>query len=303
MDTHKSESRISIGSCEKPCRGKWSCVLSHLPMLFVGAALILVIIAGMIFFSRLIDNMKDTRAQVRRYEASRVSVLPDSCGLIEEHCSADSFCKAYEELDRELTSWLSILAFVGALFGLIAPLIGYLLQQHNLKEERKNIKEDLKEKVELYYSNFSKEIKSDIDEKVCDVKRKLAELETHIIRSMEFSLLTEINKVHRGVTSNPVVVANIVIDFDYLLEIVVRWDKNIAIVRAKILEWIDHMDDMWREMKMEQREEVLELLRGKFNPSGEFASRDDFLKILRPDSKEFKWLEKFFAPFARWKFN
>ena len=232
-----------------------------------------------------------------------MSMLPYSCALIEEDNPVDHFCKAYEELDRELTSWLTILTIAGVLFGLIAPLIGYLLQQNNLKEERKSIKEDLKGRVELYFSSFSKVIKSDIDERVCDVKRELTECETHIIRSKEFSLLTEISKVRSVGVVNPAAVANIVIDFDYLLEIIVHWNKEVAIVRAKIIEWIAKVDDMWRGMQEDQRKEVLGLLRRKFIPSSEFASSEEFLKILRDDSDAFKWLKKFFEPFAPWKFS
>lgn len=68
-------------------------------------------------------------------------------------------------------------------------------------------------------------------------------------------------------------------------------------------EWINTIDTMWRKMTDEQHEKVYKLLSVYFKPSHEFASRDDFLRILRAESEDFKWLEKFFRPFAPWKFD
>ena len=242
-----------------------------------------------------------------------MSMLPYSCGLIEKDSPAVSFCKAYEELDRELTSWLTILTVAGALFGLIAPLIGYLLQQHNLKEERKNIKEDVKVKIS-YISNMVgeannriEEIKASVDTKGHQVNEQFGRFETNVIKSMEFQLVVQINQVRLSQLKNmqidSVVVANIIIGFDYLLECLIHWKSDGVIVRAKIGEWISNITAIWNKLETKQHEEIWKYLGFVFKPSSEFASRDVFLKILRPDSDEFKWLERFFEPFAPWKFN
>lgn len=312
MDTYHSESREGARPYEESCHTKWQGFWSHLPMSLVGAALIMVIGAGVYFFSLLIDNIKDTRVQMRRYEAGRMSVSQYSCALIEDDNPVDPLCKAYEELDRELTSWLTILTIAGALFGLIAPLIGYLLQQHNLKEERKNIKEDVKERVDGI-SNITSEANirfermgACVDERVLHVNEQIKRCEASVIRCVEFPLVIQVNKVQMAQQHNAqidsIVVANIIIAFDYLLECLVHWDKDSAIVHAKISEWISNIKAVWDKLDAVQQEEVLAFLRGAFKPSSEFASRAVFLKILRADSDEFKWLEEFYKPFAPWKF-
>ena len=53
--------------------------------------------------------------------------------------------KQAEESFRELlNTWLTIVGFFGALFGLIVPLASYLLQRHSLSEEREQIKDEIK---------------------------------------------------------------------------------------------------------------------------------------------------------------
>ena len=313
MSTYHPEPLNDIGTRDEYCHGKLCCLFSHLPMLFVAVALILLIIAGIIFFSRLIDNIKDARAQVRRYEAYGLSILPYNSGLIEGGGYADSFCKAYEELDRELTSWLTILTFAGALFGLIAPLIGYLLQQHNLKEERKIFKDDVKVSVAILSNMVGKannrieEIGASVDARGRHVNEQLGRFETNVIRSMEFQLAVQINQVRlsqlKKVQIDSIVIANIIICFDYLLECLIHWNSDGFIVRAKIGEWISNIKTVWDKLDIKQHEEVWKYLNLVFKPSSEFASRDVFLKILRADSDDFKWLEKFFEPFAPWKFS
>ena len=312
MDTHQELVHDAWARGES-CHVRLCCLLSHLPMLFVAVALILLIIAGMFFFSRLIDNIKDARAQVRRYEPCGLSTLPYTGGLIEVGGYADPFCKAYEELDRELTSWLTILTFAGALFGLIAPLIGYLLQQHSLKDERKSFNESVNEKV-AYLSNMVDEANQRVEE-VRDgvvmrghrVNEQLGRFETNVIRSIEFQLVVQINQVRlsqlKKVQIDTIVIANIIICFDYLLECLIHWNNGGVVVRAKVSEWISHIKAVWDRLDTKQHEEIWKCLKLVFKPSSEFASRDVFLKILSADSDDFKWLEKFFEPFAPWKFS
>ena len=283
--------------------GKCCCFWHRLPELAIIVALMVLIVAACLFFSQLIENLKDSRAQMRRHETCPIPML-SLCTLTEKNNSTDTICEAYEELDRELTSWLTVLTIAGALFGLIAPLIGYLLQQHNLKNERENLRADIKEKVALYYST----LKIDIDAKIKDVDKRIGQGQTSIIRSEEFPLVAKVRQVilmqqHPVTPIDPIDIANIIIGFDYLLESLVRWSEDAVIIRAKMHDWINNIDMVWREIPVEQREKVWKLLRGCFKPSSTFATRDDFLKILRDDSDDFKWLEDFFWPFAPWKFS
>ena len=286
---------------------KCMCVLDSLIMITVLGLLIILVVWSREFFVQLIDNMKESRTQIVKTVSQQTNDVDKKVN------NSITICEAYEALDRELTSWLTVLAIAGALFGLIAPLIGYLLQQHSLKEERKNLREEIKDKENNLSEKLSEvnkrigEIKSDADEKILHINERSKKSEVHIIRSVEFPIVVQINEVRLAQGQNQsidsIVVANIVIGFDYLLESLIHWDNDVAIVRAKIIEWISIMDAMWRKLKTEQREMVCALLRKYFKPSSEFGLRDDFVRILRADSTEFKWLEEFFEPFAPWKFS
>lgn len=321
MDTHQSESQNS----EKHCHGKESCFFTQLPMLLIGAALILLIIASMRFFSQLIDNIKDTRVQVRRYEASRVSMLPYRCGLIEEDSPAVPFCKAYEELDRELTSWLTILTIAGALFGLIAPLVGYLLQHMKLEKERNEVQELIKETradndkmgrkiadIQNALQNGLSDIEALRDGVAKTIKvqtgQHLNECKRQIVAFTEYSIAQSFNYLSvahlPSDDSTLAYISNIIIAFDYFLDSLVHWtQEDIVKVRAKMLNQIRNMRMFWAKLSDEQRNGIHELLKKKYEPLGDFAGRNDFARILRTDSDDFKWLEKFFEPFAPWKFS
>lgn len=223
---------------------------------------------------------------------------------------------AYEALNEEFTSWLTVLGLIGGVFGLLVPLVGYLLQHHTLKTERDQLMSDWtdwKESVKEYVSDISSKVNElekkieGIDAKSRSVKDRFEMCERQNIRSQEFPLAVRINHVisarRNDLDIELVEIANIVIGFDYLLESIVRWGEDVVIIRAKMHEWINNIDAMWHKMTDAQHEKVCELLRGYFKPSPEFASRDDFLRILRIDSEEFKWLENFFKPFAPWKFS
>ena len=70
-----------------------------------------------------------------------------------------------------------------------------------------------------------------------------------------------------------------------------------------MLNQIRNMRMFWAKLSDEQRNGIHELLKKKYEPLGDFAGRNDFARILRTDSDDFKWLEKFFEPFAPWKFS
>lgn len=306
------------------------------------------------YFTLLIDNMKDSRMQVKAERVSSCAclcmtnnVIADTyaetvspCRLTNEASKCSTMIKptmdsmghkaglsqdkigqdnplairdAYEALNIEFTSWLTVLGLVGGVFGLLIPLVSYLLQHHTLKTERDQLMSDWKELVKEYVSDISSKVDKlekkieGIDTKSRSVKDRFEKCERQNIRSQEFPLAVRINHViganRTDLDVELVEVANIVIGFDYLLESIVRWGEDVVIIRAKMHEWINTIDTMWRKMTDEQHEKVYKLLSVYFKPSPEFASRDDFLRILRAESEDFKWLEKFFRPFAPWKFN
>ncbi len=294
-------------------------------MIMISVVLLLVVVVWWAhsYFSQLLDNMKDVRARVVNMKEEAPGTDLKACMDKKASDNSVAVCEAYEALDRELTSWLTVLALAGGMFGLLIPLISYLLQHHNLKEDREFLREDIKERMELYNANFSKQldemnkgfeklksdadkVKEGIDTKAYHVNERMGECEAFVIMGEEFILTNGIRQVTQQCpvkTVDPVDVANIIIGFDFLLETLVRWNKDVAVVRKKMHDWIMNIDAMWHKLKTEQREETVKLLSDNFVRSGEFATRDDFLRILRADSTDFKWLEEFFAPFAPWKFS
>ena len=263
---------------------------------------------------------------------------------VEEHNDSMSIDKAYEALNLEFTSWLTVLGLAWGMFGLVVPLAGYLLQHKTLKDERELINkhvDDLRsEQREKYreiddnfkkisdmrdeFSQFKIQSKKDVhamNEMVSKIEIQtedfLRETRTQIfmwkrqiVAFAEYSIVGKLNQLHASRNAKVFVderlkdIVNIVIAFDYLLESLVNWrEEDVVKVRAKMLQWIDNMKLFWFDLSDFERKSVCERLRTQFNPSSEFASREDFLKILRADSEEFKWLEEFFRPFAPWKFS
>lgn len=237
------------------------------------------------------------------------------------HDDSLAICIAYETLDREFTSWLTVLGLFAGVFGLIVPLASYLLQHHTLNTEREQIIKGCQERMMVYVAKTSnkmnrlkyeseeqfKSVSNRLEGRTGEVNGELVRCQTIAIRSLEFPLTMRINQMiiaqRSGKISDTIDIVNIIIGFDYLLEGLVRWSEDVVIVREKIHDWINKINAIWCEMTAEQREKVWELLRTCFRPLREFAVRNDYLKILRVDSEEFKWLANFFEPFAPWKFS
>ena len=132
-----ADTQLRVSCCH--CRG----ILYHLPMLAVISALALVLWWSHGFASQLISNIKDSRDHMKQYETCLKPAL-SCCGKENGRIDANSICKAYEALDRELTSWLTVLAIFGGFLGLVVPLVAYLLQHQKLEKERDEIREFIK---------------------------------------------------------------------------------------------------------------------------------------------------------------
>ncbi len=328
---------------------------------------LLVIVVGISgwWFSQLIGNLKDSRRQVEQSITHTMSTLTWGYGFRNDQDNGDAICKAYEVLDRELSSWLTILGLMGGMFGLIVPLVGFLLQHQKLKEEKDAVDkiiedftndqhckyEEQKRMMDKMIEDFKNDLrhnyseqKKEIDNTIKEMRGRLRKYENQIteyarktneevndsqrqIRDMAFQTKEQLGKWKRQIIAfaeysisekfnhwmlsppmvEPVAIiamANLIIAFDYLLESLIRWNEGDRVkVCAKMHEWIEHVDTMWRKLSVDQQSKVHKHLRVSFKPSSEFALREDFIKILRVDSDDFKWLEAFFKPFAPWKFS
>lgn len=65
----------------------------------------------------------------------RVFDSPSSCVNRSQH-EDTAIIAAYDALQNELSTWMSIMGIFAAIFGLVIPLGGYLLQRQSLKDER-----------------------------------------------------------------------------------------------------------------------------------------------------------------------
>lgn len=118
--------------------------LRQLPMLAVIVALGLAMWWSHDFFSELIQNLKDARWEMRHSDV-RIEQYLRHENRWGESDSGSEIRKAYEALDRELTAWLTVFAITVGFFGLLVPLIGYLLQHHKLEKEREELREYVRE--------------------------------------------------------------------------------------------------------------------------------------------------------------
>ena len=355
------------------------CKLESASIIVVLLLLIVVVIWSRNFFDKLVDNMKDARAQVVRYDGAFLSAcscatgsvcvsnsafqkaepLPTGvtnetaeCGVMipyttgkigekfqenNEHDDSMSICNAYEALDREFTSWLTVLGLFAGMFGLIVPLISYLLQHKTLKDERESVNKLVDglraERNEMYsemnkarkdFRKFKAQSEYDVQsvgkiafetkEQIAifsqQTKKQLLMWKRQVVAFSEYSLASKLNQIqalrNKKVFDEELLVdsVNLIVAFDYLLESLINWrEEDAIIVRAKMQEWIANIGSFWFMLSDVERKRVCDKLKQQFKPSSEFATRDDFLRILREDSDEFKWLEKFYKPFAPWKFS
>lgn len=102
----------------------------------------------------------------------------------EENVREDAALQAYhfaeENLRATLSAWLSIVGFFGVVFGLIAPLSGFLLQRRSLLDERERIEKDIDKKVtELEKVKMALEVaQEEIKQEVADMEKRLMDAET-----------------------------------------------------------------------------------------------------------------------------
>ena len=359
-------------------------------MIVVLLLLIAVVVWALFFIDKLIDNMKDTRAQIAKLDSASLSacscVISSSCAsnnaihkaellltgvtnatvecgaMIQnpapyiteqmgekfrknnEHDDSMSICNAYEALDREFTSWLTVLGLFAGIFSLVIPLVSYLLQHKTLKDERELINKyvddlkseqrdkhrDIDDKISSIrqihdeFKRFRAKANEDLQSmkmEMCDTKKQAEDFlsqnmvqltmwKRQIVAFAEYSIAEKYNRLQKYHTVKDSVdmrlmdVANLIIAFDYLLECFINWREEDEIkVKAKMLEWINYMKAFWLELPEIERKRVCKILKPQFNPSSELAKRHDFLRLLRADSDEFKWLEEFYKPFAPWKFS
>lgn len=85
------------------------------------------------------------------------------------------FKEAEEHLRNQLTSWLTILGFFAIVFGLLMPLINYMLQRQTLSDERDRISKDFDDRVKRAIAQVDDRINQSlkkVDEHIEDANKK-----------------------------------------------------------------------------------------------------------------------------------
>ena len=80
------------------------------------------------------------------YEPIKNPQITISEGLQHEDALFKTFAEAEEHLRGQLNVWLTIIGFFGVVFGLLLPLINYLLQRQTLADERARMVADIEKR-------------------------------------------------------------------------------------------------------------------------------------------------------------
>lgn len=72
--------------------------------------------------------------------------------------TAESYKATYDLFDKQFTQLLTILGFLGTLFGVVVPLVAYFLQRQSLKDEREIILADANENIKQTIDNMAQKI-------------------------------------------------------------------------------------------------------------------------------------------------
>lgn len=113
--------------------------------LSVSILLVAVVVFSSIFMYKMI-NILDAHSPLRERTVTtvisaactnevRVFNSPSSC-VNRSQYESPAIIAAYEALQNELSTWMAIMGIFAAIFGLVIPLGGYLLQRQSLKDER-----------------------------------------------------------------------------------------------------------------------------------------------------------------------
>lgn len=236
---------------------------------------------------------------------------------IENSVARDSSEVAYREaeanLREHLDSWLAFLGIFGLLFGLIAPLASYLLQQRSLEGERErmevsltNAKKDCEDQIKEAIKQFEKDIgelkktaKEDIkaaqEESIEDTKKKLKPVWLFLAMSMDKNLIDDKRRIEE-VMKVPSASYNFIVLFILYCDVavVLKNSKMISDVVSRFKECVN---------KIMENEELAKKI-GDFSKADSLKSYmtyDEYAQVLvdRPDV--LLWLKGHFDKFQIWK--
>lgn len=95
-------------------------------------------------------------------------------GLQHEDALFRVLADAEEHLRNQLTTWLTILGFFGIVFGLLVPLINYMLQRQTLADERKRMTKEINDKLKISVSSLDGLVKDAVrkaEDAICTASR------------------------------------------------------------------------------------------------------------------------------------
>lgn len=111
---------------------------------YLGACICLVsiLILSAIWLTSMVNVLQSShRKPIDGYQ------LTNQLNAIElDPIELDPMFKVYKEVEEtlngQMNTWLTVFGFFGALFGLVVPLVSYLLQHRSLEDERKRVLKD-----------------------------------------------------------------------------------------------------------------------------------------------------------------
>lgn len=273
--------------------------------LSVSFLLVAVVVFSGIFMYKM-TNILDAHSPLRERKGTsvisaactnevRVFDSPSSC-VNRSQYEDTAIIAAYDALQNELSTWMAIMGIFAAIFGLVIPLGGYLLQRQSLKDERVSLMEDVEKSRDEVLDSIKK-IAEGVPDKIANDMRPMwnflaANFDRFLVKDGE-CLLSAVPPDWRAI-------ANYVVELDICLDCLVR-ARNPGRLVEIICKYREYIESSQKRYPVIWATAIRQL-KEKMHPSNEFTSGRDFEPLVGRDSGIYAWLKNFYGQFAPWKF-
>lgn len=272
------------------------------------------------------NGMRDTSSTTNT--VCRSAAMLNVSGVGNKVESGDqAIVAAYESLSNELSSWMAIMGLFATVFGLVIPIGSYLLQQQSLSREKKELKDDVKDKIKELKEEMDKSSARNRDAHQKRIKETEEKISAGLIHRMQpmwnflasnFDrfLIDDAKKIEEAVKSGTIVVAgniapsddnvslsdiaNFLIGFDIYLDCLVRAENAGVIIAAigkyqRVIDAVCDNSDIWPK--------VVAVLRIVIQKNPDFVSGSEFERLIGADREKYAWLKSLYDEIIPWKFS
>ena len=262
----------------------------------VVVAFVVVLAFAWNFMSGMIDILKRGQ-RVDGWAAMNVmmrsTIAQNLSGVGNKGESGDvDIMAAYDSLSNELSSWMAIMGLFAAVFGLLIPIGSYLLQQRSLKEERDRIQDDI-------------DVLRGVQKDIANLKLQQEELQgafkqtnkpfwAALERCFEYSVISNPIASRMYHVGREFEAANLLLSMELMLDgCVLVGDGKLLGDKISVCKLI--VSELEKDVTIFKA--ACEIVRSGRERTP-LVDGIRYLRIVKSESSEYKWLKAFFAEIA-----